>query len=97
MQHVLRVVSLVVAAATSLQGAGRVLAVLQECVGVEVESPSGSSPRLWLLRVGSYKLMRAKEHAEDWVWIVDPVVQMGQEKCLFIVGIRLSALSVEGD
>ena len=41
--------------------------------------------------------MRAKEYAEDWVWIVDPVVQMGQEKCLFIVGIRLSALSVEGD
>ncbi len=89
-------VSFVVSAATSLQGAGRVLGVLQECLGIAVETPSGSSTRLGLLRVGYYKLTRAKEHAEDWVWIVDHVVQMGQEKCLLIVGMRLSALPVEG-
>lgn len=71
MQHVLLVVSLVVCAATSLQGAGRAVAVFQECVGGEVESPSGASTRLWLLRVGYYKLTRAKEQAEDWVWISD--------------------------
>jgi hypothetical protein len=96
-QQVLLMVSLVVSAATSLQGAGRALVVLQECAGVEGESPSGSSTRLWLLRGGYYKLTRAKEHAEDWVWIVAHVVQMGQEKCLLIVGIRLSAVPVEGD
>jgi hypothetical protein len=89
-------VSFVVSAVTSLQGAGRVVGVLQDCLGVEVETPSGSSTRLWLLRVGYYKLTRAKEQAEDWVWIVDHVVQMGQEKCLLIVGIRLSAVPVEG-
>jgi hypothetical protein len=94
---VLLVVSLVVCAATSLQGAGRVLGVLQECLGVEVEKPSGSSTRLWLLRVGYYKLTRAKEQAADWVWIVDHVGQLGQEKCLVIVGIRLSALPAEGE
>jgi hypothetical protein len=54
-QQVLLMVSLVVSAATSLQGAGRALAVFQECAGVEGESPSGSSTRLWLLRVGYYK------------------------------------------
>jgi hypothetical protein len=90
------VVSLVVAATTSLQGAGRVLAVLQECLGLEVERSSGASARLWLLRVGYYKLTRAKEHAEDWVWIVDHVGQLGAEKCLLIVGLRLSALPEEG-
>jgi len=90
-------VSLVVSAATSLQGAGRALAVFQECAGVEGESPSGSSTRLWLLRVGYYKLTRAKEQADDWVWIVDHVVQLGQEKCLVIVGMRLSAVPVEGE
>ncbi|MBM4259224.1 MAG: hypothetical protein FJ147_25405 [Deltaproteobacteria bacterium] len=83
-------------AATSLQGAGRVLGVLQECLGVEIETPSGSSTRLCLLRVGYYKLTRAKEHAADWVWIVDHVGQLGEEKCLVIVGIRLSALPAEG-
>ena len=91
------VISLVVSAATSVQGAGRALAVMQECTGVGGESPSGSSTRLWLLRVGYYKLTRAKEQAEDWVWIVDHVVQMGVEKCLLIVGIRLSAVPVEGE
>jgi len=64
---------------------------------MEGESPSGSSTRLWLLRVGYYKLTRAKEQAEDWVWIVDHVVQMGAEKCLLIVGVRLSAVPVEGE
>jgi len=93
---VLLVVSLVVSAATSLQGAGRALAVLQECTGLAVVSPSGASTRLWLLRVGYYKLTRAKEHAEDWVWIVDHVGQLGAEKCLVIVGLRLSALPVAG-
>jgi len=96
-QHVLLVVSLVVSAATRVQGAGRALAVVQECAGVAGERPSGSSTRLWLLRVGYYKLTRAKEHAEDWVWIVDHVVQLGPEKCLLIVGIRLNAVPVEGE
>ena len=91
------VVSLVISAATRVQGAGRAVAVVQDCAGVAGESPSGSSTRLWLLRVGYYKLTRAKEQAEDWVWIVDQVVQRGPEKCLGIVGIRLSAVPVEGE
>jgi hypothetical protein len=94
--QVLVVVSLVVAAATSLRGAGRAMAVIEECAGMVPASPSWSSTRLWLLRVGYYKLTRAKVQAEDWVWIVDHVGQMGQEKCLLIVGIRLSTLPAEG-
>lgn len=95
-RQILVVVSLVVSAATSLRSAGRAVAVIQECAGVVPESPSWSSTRLWLLRVGYYKLARPKEQAEDWVWIVDHVVQMGEEKCLLIVGIRLSTVPAEG-
>jgi hypothetical protein len=50
-----------------------------------------------LLRLGYYKLTRAKEEGSDWVWIVDHVVQTGQEKCLLIVGIRLSAVPAVGE
>jgi len=50
-----------------------------------------------LLRLGYYKLTRAKEQGTDWVWIVDHVVQTGQEKCLLIVGLRLSALPAVGE
>jgi hypothetical protein len=96
-QHVLVVVSLVLSAAASLRGAGRALAVMQECYGLAPWSPSWSSTRVWLLRLGYYKLTRAKEPGSDWVWIVDHVVQTGQEKCLLIVGLRLSALPVVGE
>jgi hypothetical protein len=48
---------------------------------------------LWLLRLGYYKLMRAKPKASDWVWIVDHTVQVGVEKCLLILGVRLSEIS----
>jgi len=96
-QQVLVVVSLVLATATSLRGAGRALAVRQACAGVGPWSPSWSSTRLWLLRLGYYKVTRPKEEGRDWVWIVAQVVQTGQEKCLLIVGIRLRALPAEGE
>jgi hypothetical protein len=91
------VVSLVLSAATSLRGAGRALGVIQECAGLVPWSPSWASTRLWLLRLGYYKLTRVKEEGSDWVWIVDHVVQAGQEKCLLIVGIRLSAVPAVGE
>jgi hypothetical protein len=56
-------------------------------------SPAWCTGRLWLLRLGYYKLTRSKEVAEDWVWIVDHTVQMGAEKCFVILGVRLSALA----
>jgi hypothetical protein len=91
------VVSWVLSAATSLRGAGRALGVMQECAGLVPWSPSWSSTRLWLLRLGYYKLTRVKEEGRDWVWSVDHVVQAGQEKCLLIVGIRLSAVPAVGE
>ena len=54
--------------------------------------PSWYSGRLWLLRLGYYKLHREQERAEDWIWIVDHAVQLGSEKCLVILGIRQSKL-----
>ena len=96
-QQVLVVVSLVLSAATSLRGAGRALAVRQECAGLVPWRPAWSSTRLWLLRVGYDKLTRTKEEGSDWVWIVDHVVQTGAEKCLLIVGIRLSAVPAVGE
>lgn len=55
-------------------------------------APSWWTGRLWLLRLGYYKLMRPQARAEDWVWIVDHTLQLGLEKCLVILGIRLCDL-----
>jgi hypothetical protein len=49
------------------------------------------------LRLGYYKLTRVKEEGRDWGWIVEHVVQAGQEKCLLIVGIRLRAVPAVGE
>ena len=63
-----------------------------EVCGYTFACPSWYAGRFWLLRLGYYKLMRAKAQADDWVWIIDHTVQLGQEKCLLILGVRLSDL-----
>jgi hypothetical protein len=84
--------SLVLGAATSLRGASRAIAVVMAVFDLPGACPVWSTGRLWLLRLGYYNLMRPKEPAPDWVWIVDHPVQLGPEKCLLIVGVRLSTL-----
>lgn len=96
-QPVLVVIALVLSSATSLRGAGRALAVRQGCSGLVPWSPSWSSTRVWLVRLGYDKLTRAQEQGSDGVWIVEHVVQTGQEQCLVIVGLRLSALPAVGE
>lgn len=54
------------------------------------------SVRLWLLRLGLHQLNRPREQADDWIWILDHTMQLGQRKCLIIVGLRQSAWD-EGD
>lgn len=64
----------------------------------EVEAaPSYASIRLWLLRLGLYKLTRPLERADDWIWIVDHTMQIGDMKCLIILGVRRSAWQASAD
>jgi hypothetical protein len=85
-------VSLVLSAAASLRCASQSLEIVISFLQLGLPSPTWFCGRLWILRLGYYKLTRAKEKAEDWVWIVDHTVQVGSEKCLVILGIRLSCL-----
>lgn len=85
-------ISFVLNAASSLRGATRNLKVINQFWGGNVNVPSWHSARLWLLRLGYYKLTRPKTLTNDWVWIVDHTVQMGAEKVLLILGIRLEEL-----
>ncbi len=54
--------------------------------------PSHNSVARWLTRVGLYKLNRPKEQADDWALIVDNSIQIGTQKCLVILGARLSKI-----
>lgn len=95
--HITLFVTLVLQAATSLRGASRAITTLSAVLKLPVTAPSWYTGRLWLLRVGYYKLTRAKAQAPDWVWIVDHTVQLGAEKCFVILGVRLSALPSSGN
>ncbi len=92
--------SLVLSAAASFRGASHALELflpyLSPFLSFPLSCPSWSCGRLWLLRLGYYKLTRPKECGDDWVWIVDHSVQLGPEKCLVILGIRLSHLPDPG-
>ena len=66
--------------------------LLSTFLNINLTTPSWYSGRIWLLRLGYYKLTRPKAIADDWIWIVDHSVQWGKEKCLAILGIRQSQL-----
>lgn len=47
---------------------------------------------MWLLRLGLAQLRQPVVTAEDWVWLLDHSVQLGRERCLVVLGGRLSEL-----
>jgi hypothetical protein len=94
--HVRWFVSLGLASATSLRGASRAMAISLAVFHLPYATPSWFPGRLWLLRLGYSKLSRPKEQADDWGWIVDHTVQLGQEKCLVMFGGRLRAFPAQG-
>jgi hypothetical protein len=89
-------IRLVVLGGVSLRAAGRVLEMLVEILGWGSEVPHWTTGRLWLLRLGLHQLTAGKRRAEDWAWITDHSVQIGKQKCLVIVGIRLRDLPPPG-
>lgn len=90
-------ISLVLSTITSLRGAARAIEMLTSVLPVPLPLMPCSwwTGRLWLLRLGLYTLSRPKVMADEWVWILDHSVQRGPEKCLLMLGIRLSSIRAE--
>lgn len=84
---------LVITAVTPMRCASRVIDLFSLEFNLPIKSPSWYTGRLWLMRLGYYKLNREKEKAGDWIWIVDHSIQIGAEKCLIILGVRSKNLS----
>jgi hypothetical protein len=89
-------VQLVLTAGVSLRGASRVIETVSGVLGLGLAAPHWTSGRLWVLRLGHAKLTAEKPPADDWAWLTDHSVQIGQEKCLATLGVRLGDLPPRG-
>jgi hypothetical protein len=87
--------ALVLRTGTRLKRVAEVLSVHWNWCRLDVRVASYYSVRLWLLRLGLYQLSRPKVHAHDWLWIMDHTMQLGERKCLIVVGIRQSAWNAQ--
>lgn len=81
----------------SLRGSARVLKNMAEAFGWPLDIPDWTTGRLWLMRMGHAMLTMPLHQADDWAWLIDHSVQIGQEKCLVILGIRLCDLPPPGE
>jgi hypothetical protein len=63
---------------------------------VEQDVPHFTTIRTWMLRLGVDVLNQSLERADDWIWLVDHSNQIGPEKVLCVLGIRVSQLPPPG-
>jgi len=76
----------------TFRGAERGLPLLCDFFHLPWPCPTRWAGRWWWLRLGYYKLTRKLSRSDDWVWIADHSIQIGPEKCLLILGVRLRDL-----
>lgn len=83
-------VRLYLVGAISFHASSRVIEILLPELSAFDKVPSNNTIQSWVLRMGLYQLSRAKEIADDWVIILDHTCQLGNQKSLVVLGIRLS-------
>ena len=49
--------------------------------------PHATSGRLWLLRLGYFKLHAPLEQADDWMLLADHAIEIGKHRFLGIIGL----------
>lgn len=93
-----RMIALAVNLAKSvgLRGAARVIQLFFEWLGLKRKTPSRTSIRNWLQRLGIAKLNEPLGDHEDLIIMADHSNQIGTEKVLAVLGVNTSALPEPG-
>lgn len=79
---------------TSLRGSQKTFEIFSQIIDISV--PSFNSIRMWIYRVGLYELQREHEFRSDWIFILDHSIELGQVKCLVILGVTMEQLRNSG-
>jgi hypothetical protein len=85
-------VRLILLGASPLKTASNSLKIVFETIPKlkNYKAPSPTAIKRWVQKLGYYKLMLPKVVADDWMIIIDASIQMGEKKCLLVVGCRQS-------
>ncbi len=77
-----------------LQAVPRLLEVFDGFYPVDSpeQIPDWTTSRMWLMRLGLGQLRQPVLPADDWIWLIDHSVQLGRDRCLAVLGARLSEL-----
>ena len=84
------------ARAVGLRGADRVRKFFFEWLGLRQKTPSRTSIRNWLQRLGIGRMKEPLGDNEDLVFMADHSNQIGTEKVLAVLGVKASAMPVPG-
>ena len=82
---------------SSLAAASKMLALFFPEQARQGFIPHATTGRMWLLRLGFFKLQAPLEQADDWVFLADHAVEIGKHQFLGVVGIRLAHLPPPGE
>jgi hypothetical protein len=72
------------------------LKIVFASLGVNLKTPAWTTVRTWLMRAGVAAIEEPVEAADDWIWMADHSNQIGPEKVLVLLGIRVSKLPPPG-
>ncbi len=73
------------------------LKIVFDWLGIDAKIPSFDSIRVWSCRAGIAQLKLLVRDGEAWIWLADHSNQIGQEKVLQIIGIRVQDLPPVGE
>ncbi len=79
---------------SSLRGSERIFELFSQFSNLPI--PSFNSVRSWLFRLGLYLTRQQQEWREDWIFILDHTLKLGQRKCLLILGVTKEQLQTKG-
>ena len=74
----------------SLRCASKTVGFVSRMMGWNYESPSHVTVRRWVLRCGLYLLDHAKDKVGEYAGIIDESIQIGREKMLLFLGVRIA-------
>ncbi len=80
----------VIDGAISLRAACRIGAISDQSQGGHgLDAPCHTTIQNLILRVGLYLLQRTNLYREDWIWLMDHMINAGSAKCLVVLGITV--------